>query len=98
MGINVSSQVTDSEQSPERDFQPLSLLNNTPEVTVTPSKLATTADVEMSEHGTVVETASQHKDKSPASGREVSSIPDIPNTKGTEPETSARLAVSEIPS
>lgn len=45
-----------------------------------------------------VETASQHKDKSPASGREVSSIPDIPNTKGTEPETSARLAVSEIPS
>jgi hypothetical protein len=75
-----------------------SLLNNTLEVTVTPSKLATTADVEMSEHGTVVETASQHKDKSPASGREVSSIPDIPNTKGTEPETSARLAVSEIPS
>jgi len=52
----------------------------------------------MSEHGTVVETASQHKDKSPASGRAVSSIPDIPNTKGTEPETSARLAVSEIPS
>lgn len=52
----------------------------------------------MSEHGTVVETASQHKDKSPASGREVSYIPDIPNTKGTEPETSALLAVSEIPS
>lgn len=76
----------------------ISIENNTPEVTVTPSKLATTADVEMSEHGTVVETASQHKDKSPASGREVSSIPDIPNTKGTEPETSARLAVSEIPS
>lgn len=98
MGIKVSSQVTASEQSPERDFQPLSLLNNTPEVTVTPSKLATTADVEMSEHGTVVEAASQHKDKSPASGRELSSIPDIPNTKGTEPETSARLAVSEIPS
>lgn len=65
---------------------------------MTPSKLATTADVEMSEHGTVVETASQHKDKSPASGREVSYIPDIPNTKGTELETSARLAVSEIPS
>lgn len=97
-GIRVSSQVTASEQSPERDFQPLSLLNNTLEVIVTPSKLATTADVEMSEHGTVVETASQHKDKSPASGREVSYIPDIPNTKGTELETSARLAVSEIPS
>jgi hypothetical protein len=33
-------------------------LNNTLEVIVTPSKLATTADVEMSEHGTFVETAS----------------------------------------
>lgn len=81
-----------------QEEQGQSLLNNTLEVIVTPSKLATTADVEMSEHGTVVETASQHKEKSPASGREVSYIPDIPNTKGTELETSARLAVSEIPS
>jgi len=47
LGRKVSSQVTASEQSPERDFQPLSLLNYTLEGIVTPSKLATTADVEM---------------------------------------------------